>query len=223
MNETIKEICEYVNVFAGIGTITALFLSVYMFIWQKRVLKIKDVSFVCMQYEKEENIIKREYFVNISITSLFPGNVFLSDAILECITEEGLPLYDKETFEINTELRPFYNNTLRIKLNKANPPFLFQMWKGDLSFYTKDHGSFSFHPSKKFIQDYNSYIKNEPVSTTCRLIDGEIKTQIKNNIKIPLKLRIYMLLFKLKKILKEKFRLSWPSFRKRNKTNEKKD
>lgn len=223
MNETIKEICEYVNVFAGIGTITALFLSIYMFIWQKRVLKIKDVSFVCMEYEKKENIITREYFVNISITSLFPGNVFLSDAILECITQEGLPLYDKETFEINTELRPYYNNTLSIKLDTAKPPFPFQVWKGNLSFYTKDHGIFSFHPSKKFIQDYNSYIKNEPVSTTCRLTDGNIKRQIKSNIKIPLKLRIYMLLFKLKKFLKEKFCLSWPSFRKRNKTKKEKD
>lgn len=187
----IKNIFEYINFFSGIGTVIALILSVYLFIWQKRVLKIKNFSIFCDEFRSLKGNIIRKYFLKVSITSLFPSNVYLENAIILC----G-PLCD-----INLELGAFYNNTLNIELPPSNSPITFEMWKGDILFITKDHGSFEFNPSKKFISDYNAYLNNKPVENTLKRVDYGNRQKICNNIAIPIKLKCYIYLFKIKNFL----------------------
>ena len=196
----IKNIFEYINFFSGIGTVIALILSVYLFIWQKRVLKIKNISIFCDEFRSLKGNIIRKYFLKVSITSLFPSNVYLENAIILCVTNKGSPLYGP-LCDINLELGAFYNNTLNIELPPPNSPITFEMWKGDILFITKDHGSFEFNPSKKFISDYNAYLNNKPVENTLKRVDYGNRQKICNNIAIPIKLKCYIYLFKIKNFL----------------------
>lgn len=195
-----KNIFEYINFFSGIGTVIALILSIYLFIWQKRVLKIKKISIFCDEFKPKKGNIIRKYFLRISITSLFPSNIFIENAIFLCVTNQGLPLYGP-LCDINLELGAFYNNTLNIELPPPNSPLTFEMWKCDILFITKDHGSFKFNPSKKFISDYNAYLNNKPVENTLQRIGDSNRQKICNNIEIPIKLKCYMYLFKIKNFL----------------------
>lgn len=195
-----KNMFDYINFFAGIGSVIALMLSVYLFIWQKRVLKIKKISIFCDEFKSPKRNIVRKYFLRVSITSLFPSNVFLENAIILCVTNKGLPLFGP-LCDINLELGAFYSNTLNIALPPPNFPLTFEIWKGDILLITKDHGSFKFNPSKKFISDYNAYLNNKPVEDTIQRIGDSHRQKICNNIKIPIKLKCYMYLFKIKNFL----------------------
>ena len=213
---------DYVNIISALGTILALFLSLYILIGTKKVLKIKDVQ-LCetIFLKKNKEIKERNYFLVIKIISFFPAEIEVDNVIIGAIDKEGRSLYKFDSEQRNI-LRPYFNSTINVKLETPTYASNFYPALCNFSVSTKDNGTFLINTNKKFVKNYTRYLNNKDLKDVTKIdafSGGRIYTKLNEN----LSFRLYRKRIALRNLLKFKNRKKQTSQNISYQINKKKD
>lgn len=186
-----KTLMDFATVIAAIGTLLAMFLSLYVIYGQVKILKVqlvKITELIVYAQNKKQKI--RHYKLELKMQSLITSEIELVGVAIETIDENGMYLLGT-IWNGSKLLRPRFNNKIVLDIEEPKHATNYFPKKGFVYLVSKDNSAFKIKASKKFLRAYSNYINNQDIKDCIEVeqIDGGMRGITK--LTPPLWVRLY--------------------------------